>query len=263
MNPTTCQKFNCPSLDSRPRRRLTLPGCRRAGSVVLGVVMLAAADPAGAEASHPVFDLTANRTLAHLEQRGGLVIAAGSPGFARYQHFGRPSPTWRLRAEVDGKPVALAQASAKLDVPLTPAQAQSQTVFLSLKSPSRSSVKLSVNGKASQPVTLNPGWQVAQVQLPPDALAPGENNLTLTFAQVGSFPSEGKGQPGGAPVRAAAAVQWLQLGGTPRPRAPCRPSSAAATSCSSPAAAPFTITSSSPRAAPCAPRATAPAASSR
>ena len=40
--------------------------------------------------------------------------------------------------------------------------------------------------------------------LPPDALAPGENNLTLTFAQVGSFPSEGKGQPGGAPVRAAA-----------------------------------------------------------
>ncbi len=218
MNPTTCQKLNCPSLDPRPPR-LSLQGARRAGSsAVLGLMMLAAADSAGAEASHAVFDLTANRTLAHLEQRSGLVIAAGAPGFARYQHFGRPSPTWRLRAEVDGKPVALAQASAKLDVPLTPAQAQSQTVFLSLKSPSRSSVKISANGKASQPVTLNPGWQVAQVQLPPDALAPGENNLTLTFAQLGAFPSEGKGQPGGAPVRAAAAVQWLQIGGTTPPQ---------------------------------------------
>ena len=192
MNPTTCQKFNCPSQDfSPPRRRLT--GCRRAGSVVLGLMLLAAADSAGAEASHPVFDLTANRTLAHLEQRGGLVIAAGSPGFARYQHFGRPSPTWRLRAEVDGKPVALAQASAKLDVPLTPAQAQSQTVFLSLKSPSRSSVKISVGGKVSQPVPLNPGWQLVQVQLPADALAPGENVLTFTFAQSGPFTTAASG----------------------------------------------------------------------
>ncbi|HNI59398.1 MAG TPA: hypothetical protein PKW11_05620, partial [Pseudomonadota bacterium] len=68
-------------------------------------------------ASYPVFDLLANRTLAHIEQRGGLVIPAGSAGFARYAHFGRPTPTWKLRAEVDGKKVALPTTAAKLQVP--------------------------------------------------------------------------------------------------------------------------------------------------
>jgi arylsulfatase A-like enzyme len=228
VNPTTCQKLNRPSRAAgqaeAPAGEPAVPARRRparsgaAGRwALLGLTTLAGTGLAHAEASHPVFDLTANRTLAHLEQRGGLFIAAGAPGFARYQHFSRPSPTWKLRAEVDGKPVALAQASAKLDVPLTPAQAQSQVVYLSLKSLSRSSVKISVGGKTSQPVTLNPGWQSVQVQLPPDALAAGENNLTLTFAQVGTFPSEGKGQAGAAPTRAAAAVQWLQVGGSAPP----------------------------------------------
>jgi arylsulfatase A-like enzyme len=179
--------------------------------------MLGVAGLAHGEESHAVFDLYANRTLAHLEQREGLVLAAGAPGFARYQHFGRPSPTWKLRAQVDGKRVALAQTSAKLDVPLTPAQAQTQSVWLQLNSPSRSSLKISAGGKVSQPVTLNPGWQLAQVQLPADSLRPGENNLTLTFANSGSFPtSAGESQPGGA-VKAAAAVQWLQIGGAAPP----------------------------------------------
>jgi arylsulfatase A-like enzyme len=161
-----------------------------------------------------VYDLYANRTLAHVEQRDGLLIAAGAPGFARYQHFARPTSTWRLRAEVDGKRVALPQASARLDVPLTPAQAQSQSIWLSLKSPSRSSIKISAGGKASQPVTLQPGWQVVQVQLPADTLRPGENNLSLTFAQSGPFALSGAE---GGSVKAAAAVQWLQVGGTAPP----------------------------------------------
>ena len=61
-------------------------------------------------------------------------------------------------------------------------------------------------------MTLNPGWQVVQVPLPAEALQPGENNLTLTFAQSGAFTTGD-----GSSVKAAAAVQWIQVGGTVAP----------------------------------------------
>ena len=223
MNVTTWQTLD--RLDTEPLAVAAEPevrqrrGARRLGlGLGLGLLATAGLAQAQGDASHPVFDLYANRTLAHVEERGGLFIAAGAPGFARYQQFGRPSAVWRLRSEVDGKAVALVQASAKLGVPLTPAQAQTQSVWVSLKSPSRSSIKISVGGKVSQPVTLNPGWQLVQVQLPADALAPGENVLTFTFAQSGPFTTaSSSAQPGGS-VRAAAAVQWLQIGGTAPPQ---------------------------------------------
>ena len=201
------------ALSSAPPKR-SVPAAGVSTALGFGLGLLAAACPSAArgDARHPVFDLYANRTLAHIEQRDGLIIAAGAPGFARYQHFGRPTAGWKLRAEVEGRRVALPQTSAKLGIPLTPTQARSQSVWLALKSPSRSSIKITVGGKASQPVALAPGWQVVQVQLPAEALQPGENNLTLTFAQSGSFATAD-----GATVKAAAAVQWLQIGGTAPP----------------------------------------------
>ncbi len=213
---TTCQLLGSVKVSAEKTTALTPPLRRRStlGTALgLGLALFAAAGPQAvrAEANHPVFDLFANRTLAHLEQRDGLLIVAGAPGFARYQHFGRPTAGWKLRAEVDGRRVALPQTSAKLGIPLTPAQAHNQNVWLSLKSLSRSSIKISAGGKVSQPVTLNPGWQVVQVPLPADTLQPGENNLTLTFAQSGSFPITG------GPAKGAAAVQWLQIGGTAPP----------------------------------------------
>lgn len=172
---------------------------------------------AGAEEAaerHPVFDLLANRTLAHVEQRGGLIIAAGSPGFVRYVHFSRPSPTWRPRVALDGRKVALAQASARLDVPLTTAQAAGDTIWMRVKVLAPSSVKIAgAGGKASAAVALKPGWQVAEVKLPGGALHAGENSLTLTFASVGTWPIQG---PSG-PQKAAAAVDWVQIGGTAPP----------------------------------------------
>src|SRR5205807_1564546 len=102
------------------------------------------------------------------------------------------------------------------------AQAPSQSVWLSLKSLSRSSVKIGAGGKLSQPVTLTPGWQVVQVQLPADTLRPGENNLTLTFAQLAPFAvgaGAGAEPNSGGTVKAAAAVQWIQVGGTAPPSA--------------------------------------------
>src|SRR5256885_5827373 len=84
-------------------------------------------------AAHPVFDLAANRTLAHLSHQGGLFLEAGAPGFAKYVHFSRPLPTWRLRAVEDGKKVALAQTQAVLEVPLTAAQAETAELGVALK----------------------------------------------------------------------------------------------------------------------------------
>ena len=163
---------------------------------------------AAPEPSHPVFDLYANRTLAHIEARGGLLLLGGSAGFARYVHFGRPTPSWRLRAEVDGKRVTLPATAAKLQVPLHSGQAANQVVYLSLKSPTKSSLKISVSGKSSVAVPLSEGWQLVTVPLPADSLRAGENTLSLTFAQSGTF-----ALAGGASHKAAAAVEWVQVGG--------------------------------------------------
>ena len=160
---------------------------------------------ATAHASHSVFDLVANRTLAHEQRSGGLVIAAGSPGFARYVHFSRPLPTWKLRLVEDGKRVAVPSAQAVLEVPLLAEQAQANALTLHLKSAVRQTVRVSANGRSSQAVTLQPGWQTVTVPLPPGLLVAGESKMTLTFAQPGTY----------AGVKGAAAVEWMQIGGQP------------------------------------------------
>src|SRR5256885_15259554 len=114
-------------------------------------------------AAHPVFDLAANRTLAHLQHQGGLFLPAGAPGFAKYVHFSRPTPTWKLRAVEDGKKVALAQTQAVLELPLTAAQAKAAQVVLRLKSPVKGTVRTIVAKTAGTPVALQPGWQIVNV----------------------------------------------------------------------------------------------------
>jgi arylsulfatase A-like enzyme len=157
---------------------------------------------APALANHPVFDLVANRTLAHLQHQGGLFLPAGAPGFAKYVHFSRPTPTWKLRIVEDGKKVALAQTQAVLEVPLTAAQAKATQVVLRLKSPVKGTVRTIVAKTAGTPVALQPGWQV--VSVPVAGLAEGENRIVLGFAE--------KGLVGGQ--KASAAVEWIQIGGT-------------------------------------------------
>jgi arylsulfatase A-like enzyme len=173
---------------------LTLP-IGRAGFLVAALACGRAA------AAVPVFDLVANRTLAHAQRAGGLAIAAGAPGFARYVHFSRPLPTWRLRTVEDGHKVALAQAQAWLEVPVTAAQARTPTLTLRLKSPARQTVRATVAGKSSPAVTLQPGWQTVSVPLA--GLAEGEAKILLTFAQSGKFGDK----------KASAAVEWIQIGG--------------------------------------------------
>src|SRR5262249_19195016 len=120
-----------PPLDER-ERLAWLVGDAKLARVRLLTVLVVLSVCAPAFAAHPVFDLVANRNLAHAERNGALSIAAGSPGFARYIHFSRPLPTWKLRVVEDGKKVALAQTQAWLEVPLTAAEAKGATLTLRL-----------------------------------------------------------------------------------------------------------------------------------
>ncbi|MDB4964689.1 MAG: hypothetical protein JWN44_378 [Myxococcales bacterium] len=163
-----------------------------------------------ARAAHPVFDLIANRTLAHAERGGALSIAAGTPGFARYVHFSRPLPSWKLRQVEDGKKVALAQTQAILEVPLTLAQARGATVTLHLKSTVKQTVRASVAGKSSPAVPVAEGWQTVQLTLPAGALIDGENKITLGFANWSKFGDK----------RASAAVEWIDVGAPSTATAP-------------------------------------------
>ena len=136
-------------------------------------------------ADHAVFDLVANRTLAHTLSQNGLVISAGAPGFAKYTHFGRPLTTWKLRATVDGKKVALPRTQATLLVPLTAAESRSGSLTLRIKSPSRQTVRASARGKSSPAMLLENGWQTVELALPAGALAAGENKILLHFLSGG------------------------------------------------------------------------------
>ena len=138
--------------------------------------------PAVASAGgHPVYSLNDNRPLAHAQRRGGLYIEAGASGMARYVHFSRPLPTWKLRANHEGRRVALASAQATLEVPLTAPQAKSNVMYLGLHSPARSTVKVSGHGQTTAPVTLQPGWQIVKAALPEGLLVNGENQIRLGF----------------------------------------------------------------------------------
>jgi arylsulfatase A-like enzyme len=139
-----------------------------------------------------------------------LSIAAGAPGFARYVHFSRPLPTWKLRQVEDGKRVALAQTQAVLEVPLTAAQAKGGTITLRLKSPVKQTVRASFGGKASAAVPLAEGWQTVQIAMPAGALVEGENKITLGFANSGKFGDK----------KASAAVEWIDIGAPSKADAP-------------------------------------------
>jgi arylsulfatase A-like enzyme len=165
---------------------------------LLLVASLVAATPAAA--AHAVFVLEANRTLAHLQHQGGLYIPAGAPGFAKYVHFSRPLPTWKLRAVEEGKNVALAQTQAVLEVPLTAAQAKATQLVMRLKSPVKGTVRAQVNKVTGAAVPLQPGWQV--VNVPVADLKEGENKLTLIFAEKGTIGGQ----------KTSAAVEWIVIG---------------------------------------------------
>ena len=143
----------------------------------------AAPDPAPApvRVEHDVYDLGANRHLAHLVVDGGLAIDAGAPGFARYTRFGLPAPRWRLGRRVDGEPGARGHTKGgSLDVPLTAEQAAAaRSVRLRVHARDEGGLSISLDGERLARVALVPGWQDIAVAAE-GGWREGENKLSLT-----------------------------------------------------------------------------------
>jgi arylsulfatase A-like enzyme len=153
-------------------------------------------EPRGPE--HEVYSLLDNRLYAHVERGGGLVVAPGGAGFAKYLTFGKPKIGFGERQRVDDRLVALADTYAPLGLPLTEEQAASRRLFLRVKTAAERKLTFVVNGRPATTVKLAAGWQTLAASVPAGFLHAGENDVMLAFE---------KGEP--------AAVEWLQLGGVP------------------------------------------------
>jgi arylsulfatase A-like enzyme len=153
-------------------------------------------------AEHAVFSLVDNRLLAHVQHAGGIVIPAGSAGFAKYLRFRKTSMPFEIRQDRDGVKVArLAGTSGGVLVPLTEAQAQGDPMIRVRhynEQPRRITVR--VNGKDVSTVEAAAGWSTSEVQVPNGRLEAGENDVTLFIA---------KGKP--------MDVDWIQVGGSAAP----------------------------------------------
>ncbi|HEX3758828.1 MAG TPA: sulfatase [Kofleriaceae bacterium] len=151
---------------------------------------------------HLVYSLVDNRLSAHLSRGGGLVVAAGSAGFAKYVRFanlmkGGKKP-WELRqAEGEVKVARLTGKSGTVYVPLTAAQAAAGKVRLRAFARSDMTVSLKVNDNKDINGHLAAGWSTVELTVPTGQLKDGENALQLYMKSSG------------------VELAWLQIGGAP------------------------------------------------
>jgi arylsulfatase A-like enzyme len=163
--------------------------------------------PARAAARGPeraVYSLVDNRLSAHLTRGGGLLLPAGSAGFAKYIRFGNMmkggKKAWDLRQTEGGVKVArMTGKSASVFVPLSAAQAAKSIVRLRVFSKADGAISLKVNDNKDINGKLANGWSTVELTVPAGQLRDGENGLSF-FAK----PSE-------------AAVAWVQIGGAVSP----------------------------------------------
>ncbi|MBA3460630.1 MAG: sulfatase [Deltaproteobacteria bacterium] len=163
--------------------------------------------PARAAARGPeraVYSLVDNRLSAHLTRGGGLLLPAGSAGFAKYIRFGNimkgGKKAWELRQTEGGVKVArMTGKSASVFVPLSAAQAAKNIVRLRVFSKAEGAISLKVNDNKDINGKLENGWSTVELAVPAGQLRDGENALSF-FAK----PSE-------------ASVAWIQIGGAASP----------------------------------------------
>ncbi len=168
-------------------------------NALFGVTLLAAA---GAGASDlRLYSLLDNRVMAHLDQ-GGLVLDAGSPGFARYV-LGNFGQAWRLGERIDGTTSALVSGrQGRIRVPMTERQAKAVSFELSARGLLKGQrVTVFINGKKLGDLEIPQRWQTGKLSVPEGALVPGENVVRLTFRRSTKF----KG------ARTAAAIGWVRF----------------------------------------------------
>ncbi|HEY1558936.1 MAG TPA: sulfatase [Kofleriaceae bacterium] len=146
------------------------------------------ATPRGPE--HAVYSLVDNRLSAHLVRDGGLLVPAGSAGFAKYTRIGniikgykRP---WELRqTEGDVKVARIVGKSGSMFVPLTAAQASRNSLRLRVFAADHGTLSVRVNEHKDINGKYDSGWSTVELSVPAGELVEGENQLALFAKQSG------------------------------------------------------------------------------
>ena len=184
-----------------PGRPTTLATEKLATPPAPGTAPGAPGAPAAARTdAQVVFSLVDNRLSAHLTRGGGLLVPAGSAGFAKYTRFGNlmkgAKRAWELRqTEGDTKVARIVGKSATVFVPLTAAQVAKATVRVRIHSDKDNTLSLKVNDNKDINSKVSSGWSTVELTVPPGQLKEGENGLALFMKSSG------------------AEVAWLQVGG--------------------------------------------------
>lgn len=170
----------------------------------------APAKPAARTAEHAVYSLIDNRLSAHLRQAGGLVVVAGSAGFAKYTRIGNElggkKRAWEQRQTKDDIRVArMVGKSANVYVPLTASAVARSTLRMRAFAPADMTMSVRVNDHKNINVNLAKGWSTSELTVPPGQLNEGENVLSV-FVSSSDFD-----------------LAWMQIGGdAPPPNAGVR-----------------------------------------
>jgi arylsulfatase A-like enzyme len=148
---------------------------------------------------HAVYSLVDNRLSGHLTRGGGLVIDAGSAGFAKYTRLGNlmkgAKRNWDLRqTEGDIKVAKLTGKSGTVFVPLTAAQVGRATVRIRAFAGDKQPISLKVNDNKDINGNLETGWSTVELTVPSGQLKEGENAISL-FAK-----------------KSGVEVAWMQIG---------------------------------------------------
>lgn len=160
--------------------------------------------PALSAPHHDGFDFLNNRPHAHRMERIGeadaLVIDAAAPDFVRYIHGNHPSD-WSLEVELEGVKSAALRKKRKATI-WAPGATHNGPVQIRVYSPrSSNSLTLKINGKKTDPVELEEGWQTVTIPTTANQLA-DENEIELDFSNMGRIAGSLSG----------GAVEWIRLG---------------------------------------------------
>ena len=152
---------------------------------------------------HPVYSLVDNRLSAHLTRGGGLVVMAGSAGFAKYVRIANmmrkdAKKSWDLRqTEGEIKVARLTGKSGAVFVPLTPAQAGRNTLRIRAFAKADGVISVRVNDTSKDKDDedkhsrkeingkLTAGWSTAEFTLPEGTLKEGENAIQIFTKESG------------------------------------------------------------------------------
>src|SRR5262245_54875055 len=181
-----CGKDKNPSAEAAP-----LPGTPAVAKA------LAKAPSRGPE--HAVYWLVDNRLSAHLMRNGGLLVPAGSAGFAKYVRFGNlmkgGKRTWELRQqEGEVKAARITGKSGAMFMPLTAAQAAGNTVRIRAFAKADGAISVRVNENKDINGQLAKGWSTVDLNVPAGQLKEGENSIALFTKSSGML------------------VAWMQVG---------------------------------------------------